>query len=428
MHSCFRGGLEWWDRAFTVMLVICLGTLPWYKVSAQETMTGNLRNYVEDIIDAMPGSGGNDYFDPNPFEAQDWTDLIDMLISQDYQGAADAAPTLSYQVIRFIDNTGDVDETYYILQKTDAGVRFWGTYIFNPMSCRPVVIQCPHPRVDSNTGFQGIFVFRETQAYAYMLTGTHRCNAAGASSCSGTTGVCGSTAPYRLSDVAHNTESAFQLTSNQLFDTRADLYFIQLHGFGMQSGDPFLIMSNGSRTTPDPDKLVELSNALDEIDPSLTFRIGHIDLSWNRLLGFTNTQGRYINGSPNPCTTNASTGNGHFMHIEQEFNKMRAGQSQWSKMSDALIDIYACVPSSTAGQEVVSFDFWSLRPDGTLVLDLDEGPVYYLEVYNLLGQVMYSAAIPPRIEVPLDSGALFFVVRSNHGYVGSGKVIGGILR
>ena len=150
-----------------------------------------------------------------------------------------------------------------------------------------------------------------------MLSGTHRCNSLTHSSCDGTTSICSKT---DMSEVY------------PIFDN----YFAQLHGFSKRDTDPFVIMSSGTRETPIPDYLSALSIALFDVDNTLSFKIAHIDIRWTRLIGFTNTQGRYINSSVNACEDNATMTNGRFMHLEQEKFKWRNDSSGWHKMAMAL--------------------------------------------------------------------------------------------
>lgn len=116
--------------------------------------------------------------------------------------------------------------------------------------------------------------------------------------------------------------------------------FVQLHGFGKDDGDPDVIMSNGTTETPDTDYASLIKDALLDEDNTLTFKIAHIDTDWTRLRGFTNTQGRFINSSPDPCSTSASSTTGRFIHIEQAKPKLRKNASSWAKMSNALGSVF----------------------------------------------------------------------------------------
>jgi hypothetical protein len=71
------------------------------------------------------------------------------------------------------------------------------------------------------------------------------------------------------------------------------------------------------------------------IDDTLTFKTAHIDLDWDKLIALTNTQGRLINNSSNPCSNNAALTTGRFIHIEQCFN-LRNSTASRKKLSDAV--------------------------------------------------------------------------------------------
>ena len=107
------------------------------------------------------------------------------------------------------------------------GSNYWGTYIYNPNYCRPLVIQAPHARRDANTGLQGLHIFMESEGLFYQVNGTHRCNSSGFSSCTGTTTSCSSVSEaYRISDLAHTTQSLFQKTTEVLLNAFEDSHFI----------------------------------------------------------------------------------------------------------------------------------------------------------------------------------------------------------
>ncbi len=225
----------------------------------------------------------------------------------------------------------------------NSATNYWGTYIFNPNYCKPLVIQSPHPKFDFNTGKQGIYVYRKTDAYAFMMSGTHRCNSSVYTTCSGSTDVCAvSSEDYRISDMAHYDSSIFHFVTKNLFDQFSNSVFVQLHGFTKGGSDPYVIMSNGTRVTPTVDYLDTLDGALLAEDNVLTFKIVHIDTAWTRLAGLTNVQGRYINQSVNPCLNSATSTTGRFLHLEQEKDRLRANSAGWDKMANALNNVFTC--------------------------------------------------------------------------------------
>lgn len=303
--------------------------------------TGQIFNEISGIISSMPGHSGNNYSDPDATELNSWDNILDYMLAANYAQADDTADGINYDVVQFLDTTETEHRTYYILKAN--GTNYWGTYVYNPNYCRPLVIQSPHPLKDFNTGKQGIHVFHKAEALFFCLSGTSRCNHTSHSTCDGTTTVCsGSSESYRISDLSHSVSSIYQGTTNKLLTSFSNTYFVQLHGFTKLASDPFVILSNGTQVTPDPDYIIPLKNNLLAEDNTLTFKIAHIDLTWTRLRGFKNTQGRLINSSTDACNADATTSNGRFIHIEQEKTKLRDNETGWDKLANALINTFTC--------------------------------------------------------------------------------------
>jgi hypothetical protein len=59
------------------------------------------------------------------------------------------------------------------------------------------------------------------------------------------------------------------------------------------------------------------------------------------LNGTTNLQGRFINGSGDPCTTAPVSSTGRFVHIEQKKDGLRNPSSDWTKLSNAIANSVA---------------------------------------------------------------------------------------
>ncbi|MEL6866329.1 MAG: hypothetical protein AAFP19_18015 [Bacteroidota bacterium] len=325
----------------TTFILFCLLTTSLHSI-AQTTESGDINQRIASIISSMPGNSGDNYESPSNNELNAWHTLIGHILSGAYSTANSQANQLGYQLIAFTDNTSSPNQLYYMLEEQPGNNKYWGTYVFNPTPRRSqLVIQSPHPRADLNTGKEGIWVFHRLQALAFCLSGSHRCNHSTLSSCSGTTSICGSSSPYRISDMPHVDNSIYHQTTISILQNAPGSYFVQLHGFGQRVDDPELIMSNGTRQSPSPDPIVELRNGLTIADPSLNFKIAHLDMTWNRLIGFTNTQGRMINSSANPCNTSASVTNGQFLHVEQASAPLRADTTGWNKMVDGLANAFA---------------------------------------------------------------------------------------
>ncbi len=392
-------------------------------LTAQTVVSGDLFDHIETTIDDLPGSSDGEYSDLSALNEGRWRSLIGEIVAGNYATAATEADAIGYQLLLYQDTGGPVAAEFYLLEKKPTANNYWGTYIFKPDACRPVVIQCPHPRADLNTGKEGIFAYRQIDTYGYFLSGTHRCNSTAAVSCSGTTSVCSSTSQaYRRSDVAHNTRSAFHIATEVINDALPDKVFIQLHGFSKRTTDPYVIMSNGSRDTPTDDYAAYIRDALIVEDPVLSFEIGHHNLSWSRLLGFTNTQGRYINSSADPCTQNATGGNGHFIHIEQERTRLRDDATGWTKMKNALEMAFTCLIEDTEDleQEIATYD---LTVEGRIVFRMAREGRYKLLAYNSLGQLLGAKWVRrgEEVRLPKAGGFGFFVLLDNGQRISAGK-------
>jgi len=182
--------------------------------------------------------------------------------------------------------------------------------------------------------------------------------------------------------MAHVIDAIWQKTTESVHDNFSDTYFIQLHGFSKQSTDPYVIMSNGTRETPFPDKISELRDFLLIEDNTLTFKIGHLDLTWNRLLGFTNTNGRYINSSINPCNENADETNGRFLHIEQEKTKLRDDSIGWLKMANALSATFNANMCDSMSTSTEYWDNFSPQKNQSLTRVFFDGKKIRIEDFN----------------------------------------------
>lgn len=304
--------------------------------------TGNIETYMGNFIDGVPGDSGNNYKKPTSSQLDKWNDVVNAILNQNISEAVLKSSVLNYQINEFTDTSITPNQVFYILEEKSVKENHWGMYVFSKTpSISNLVIQAPHIKNDINTGKQAVYCFKNNVAKAVFLSGTHRCNHSNFSSCSGTTTTCNSgSQSYRISDMAHNINTIFQETTEVLYTSVSNSVFIQLHGFGKKDTDTYVILSNGTRETPAIDYAFQIKEALINEDSSLTFKLAHIDTDWTRLIGFTNTQGRFINGSSDPCSTSATATSGRFIHIEQEKSKLRENQDGWMKMSNSLKAVF----------------------------------------------------------------------------------------
>ncbi len=358
-----------------------------------QTETGNLEDYIATKITNAPGSSGDNYIIPTSTNLTSWSTVIDAILADNIADARTNAASLNYQVTEFIDTSLSPNQMFYVLEEKSSQTNYWGTYVFSKTPIRNnLVIQAPHSKYDTNTGKEAVYCFKNLVAKALFINGTHRCNSSDSSDCSGTTSACGTSAAFRVSDLAHNTVSVFQATTESVFHTVANSVFIQLHGFGKKSTDPYVIISNGTRVTPTTDYASQLKDALFAVDANLTFKLAHIDTNWTRLIGFTNTQGRLINNSADYCSSSATTTSGRFIHVEQEKSKLRADTNGWAKMKTALSNVF----SSTL--DVNTYDLEkeiTITPNPTTgLVKVTGGNIKSIEVLNQLGQSVQSTNYP----------------------------------
>lgn len=350
-----------------------------------QTASGNIENYIGNTIDNMPGSSGDNYVIPNASELNKWSIIIDFILIENLIEARSNADEFNYQVTEFTDTSITPNQVFYILEEKNTQFNYWGTYVFSKTPTRNnLIIQAPHSKYDTNTGKQAIYCFKNNVARAVFINGTHRCNSDSFSTCSGTTTACGSSDNYKMSDLAHTTTSMFQKTTENMFNSISNSVFVQLHGFGKRSTDPYVIMSNGTRETPVIDYADLIKEALIEQDNTLTFKLAHKDQNWTRLIGFTNTQGRMINGSPDYCNTSATSTSGRFIHIEQEKSKLRNDEVGWAKMSNALSNVFSST-LSTNNLEIANSIAISPNPSFGLV-KVSGKNIDNIEIFNILGQ------------------------------------------
>jgi hypothetical protein len=303
---------------------------------AQINNSGSVTAYVDSLITQIPDAApSNLYQVPTAGERTIWESVISEMLKGNYAAAHSDASAIDYQVVHYTDTTNS--KIYYVLLKTSAGMNYWGTFIIDtdPLRSR-LFIQAPHPLHDANTGNQAIVVFKNTAARAFILAGTHRCNSTALSGCDGTTSVCGGSNQFRKSDQAHNSDGTFQITTEVFKRSIPNLIVVQLHGFVKDPGYPDLILGNGTQSAPATDWLEAFKNNLSSLDGTLQFKTAHVDTSWSDLTGTTNTQGRLMNNSPDPCGQAAVTPTGRFLHIEQAFTGLRDNAVSFAKVAAAV--------------------------------------------------------------------------------------------
>lgn len=181
----------------------------------------------------------------------------------------------------------------------------------------PVVLSVPHPLADLGTLRQGVEVFRRARLRALVASGTHRCANWLPAGCPGTTKTChGDFEAYRLSDMAHNHETLFQVAHKVLMELDEAPYFVSVHGMSARGA----IVSDGTdRPSVDPTAFsVRLTQQLAAVFKGVRSCNDVAGVpSTESLCGTWNAQGLLVNGDAGSCHDIPTAASGRFVHLEQ---------------------------------------------------------------------------------------------------------------
>ena len=85
------------------------------RFDSWQTDSGNIENYIGDIIDNAPGSTGDNYIVPNTSELNKWNAIIDFIMVENLIEARSNADELNYQITEFTDTSITPNQVFYIL-------------------------------------------------------------------------------------------------------------------------------------------------------------------------------------------------------------------------------------------------------------------------------------------------------------------------
>ena len=311
-----------------------------------ETRTADFADYVSGSLRYVQAFSEG-YAVPTTSALNQFDSLVNGLVNENLEAVRAAAGDINFQLIRIIDSGAGNNELYCLEELILRGQGFY-CVDFDASSSHHVSV--PHPLYDSRTNIESVTVSRGTGARFLSLSSTHRCSNAAASSCSGTTSVCGATGAYKVSDAAHNVSSFFYHFGMILHDKSASTHTLQLHGCGSgacpsnnDDADIVARLSAGTTSNLPATELVNVLNAElnEELSPlqlgsSLSCSEAGTD---KQLCGTTNTLGRYINGQPDPCQNSASDfTDSRWLHIEQNSNIRRDDGAGDSVTPDTLVN------------------------------------------------------------------------------------------
>jgi hypothetical protein len=143
---------------------------------------------LTDTLVNAPAKSSNKYQQLTTQTATELRAALKAFWADDLETAVASASAASYTLCR----EGDVT-----LWRSTAGAGHATLASRTGGAPRPVVVGVPHPLFELNTPQEGLDAFTKLKARALVVAGAHRCASSTSSSCSGTTGVCGTAgAPY----------------------------------------------------------------------------------------------------------------------------------------------------------------------------------------------------------------------------------------
>lgn len=296
--------------------------------------SGDIESYLKLI--AFGSEDDEVWFLPSSNDMQAFASAVASLLTGDYEQSAQSAVSIGFQLIQFTDPDRG---TFYILRDTPNAddISPGGTYVWKSQAQYPLVVEVPHPRHDTHTNKEGIELFLSADASMLLLAGTHRNSDLIESTCDGA-----SSNDYRRSDPAHAGAHFFHVAHEQVENTLFEPLYIQFHGFGSSAYKSLSKQCDHNVSGNDPQLLVNVSDTYRDTSGSGAPPPGSFARTLSETInaegtikaclynedtsiygGTLNMQGRYTNGSVDPCDEYALANNGRFIHLEQSYNTRR---------------------------------------------------------------------------------------------------------
>jgi hypothetical protein len=216
------------------------------------------------------------------------------------------------------------------------------TLIINTSSARRnIILEAPHASFEPGTAEQAVTLLRDLGGLAAIISGAHRCASRSFTRCDGRTSVCGALEDYRDSDVGHNTGTLFN-AAHIVFSKRwENSIVVSLHGMKEDATGvgTKMIISNGAhdKDSSGMTAATRLRLALGpRFNPAGTIVNCNYPaddvFNYRKLCGYTNVQGREVNGGVDACRASVETGTGRFIHIEQDWHVLQPYSQKWARL------------------------------------------------------------------------------------------------
>jgi hypothetical protein len=306
-------------------LIFLLTELGIYCINAQSLCSKeiSLEALSDCILSHAPDRGMNGYNGPDEEQLADWRMLVSEILKNGcrYTMIPESLKDI-YTVFEFTDSASGGN--YCVAMETrdanmddivDSGL---GTFIANPSHEIEVIIEVPHPKDEYNTARQGVYVFKNSRARAFIMAGAHKDTNFVSSSCQ---------PDKNNSDAAHNTENFLYAATEEIdsFYYNRGIFFtvIQFHGMKSSSckGADVYITHGKPIDASINDSISELKFSLTEQHPEWQVVLPGETTRCN-LHGEANVEGRFLNGvlKEDICYNSPFDYSGRFVYIEQKPN------------------------------------------------------------------------------------------------------------
>jgi pimeloyl-ACP methyl ester carboxylesterase len=313
-------------------LLIVLATLTATSQRPPKQRSGDLNELVEKASRNLIRRDSDAFRVPTDGQLKAWAFITKSVLEGRPEGARKMIEQLSfpYEISFFRDDT--TKREYVVIEENVPLQAGWGLFVFDTASKNNLAIEVPHAVFDSNTEFQGINAFRQTQARAFIMAGAHRRANKQDTPCT-EPGSANADTNYPVSDVAHAVATPFHAVHEALVTTLPATVAVQLHGMTERDICPNVFLSTGTSTVTTNSK--KLTSCLQKSGVETGLYDGKTSCP---LTALSNVQGRFSNGErKDPCHSSAKSSPepGHFIHIEQE-PKIRRDKNAWQPVIDAL--------------------------------------------------------------------------------------------
>jgi hypothetical protein len=262
--------------------------------------------------------------------------LLESLLARNWTQAVTQARSMDYLLVT-IREGGNT----FVIASDDSNTGRDPTVVLNLNPRRDFIVGAPHVLFEAGTGEQAAIFLRDLAGRAAIIAGAHRCASRSFTACDGTTEVCGGAEErFRDSDVGHNVTTLYH-AAHVLFTARwPSSIVISLHGMSEDTEGvrTSVIISNGIRADDTQQTVATrfrtmLNRRITQpgavVSCNLPADAVH---DFRRLCGFTNVQGRSVNGDANACRGNVDEGTGRFIHMEQDGSVRQPYAQGWPQI------------------------------------------------------------------------------------------------